>query len=77
MVNSVLEEGSEEQLKMTPHHDPSEGNCRLIDGPFASFIQACLAIVCIGTLIIKRQQESPRREVFVWFLDVMKQGDTF
>jgi hypothetical protein len=48
--------------------------CHLLGGIFSSFIQACLAILCITTLMVKRQNEVPRREWFVWFLDVMKQG---
>lgn len=50
------------------------GSCHLLGGIFASFIQGCLALLCIGTLIIKRQNEHPRRDWLVWFLDVMKQG---
>lgn len=48
--------------------------CRLLGGFFSTFIQGCLAFLCIGTLIIKRQNEVPRRDWYVWFLDVMKQG---
>eukprot|EP01038_Epipyxis_sp_PR26KG_P009859 gene9859-13262_t len=48
--------------------------CQLLGGIFPVFIQACLGTVCIGTLVIKRQNEVPRREWYVWFLDVMKQG---
>ena len=48
--------------------------CTLLGGTFAAVIQASLALVCVGTLIVKRQHETPRRDWFVWFLDVMKQG---
>jgi hypothetical protein len=48
--------------------------CQLLGGIFAAFIQGCLAVLCIGTLIIKRQNEIPRRDWYVWFLDVTKQG---
>lgn len=48
--------------------------CRLIGGLFAMLVQVCLAFVCIGTLIIKRQQETPQRDWLVWFLDATKQG---
>lgn len=57
---------------MTPPPPPAK--CHLIGGLFANLIQASLAVVCIITLIIKRQQEVPQREWKVWFLDVMKQG---
>ncbi len=52
----------------------SEDQCILLGGVFSAFIQACLAVICVGTLIIKRQNEVPKRDWFVWFLDVMKQG---
>lgn len=50
------------------------GSCKLLGGYFASFIQGCLAVLCIGTLVIKRQYEQPRRPWIVWFFDIMKQG---
>ncbi len=56
------------------HKVMTDKHCTIIAGPFATFIQACLALVCISILIIKRQQENPRREWFIWMLDVMKQG---
>jgi len=37
-------------------------------------VQILLAVVCLGTLIVKRQTEMPRREIFVWALDASKQG---
>ncbi len=49
-------------------------SCKLISGPFATFIQLCLASVCILILVIKRHQETPQRDWSVWFFDVMKQG---
>lgn len=52
----------------------TSGSCHLLGGIFSSFVQGCLAVLCIGTLMIKRQQESPRRDWFVWSLDVGKQG---
>jgi hypothetical protein len=54
--------------------DEEEESCKLISGPFATFIQLCLAFICILTLIIKRYQETPQREWSVWFFDVTKQG---
>ncbi|RYG66745.1 hypothetical protein EON64_09055, partial [archaeon] len=48
--------------------------CLLMGGFFAFFIQGCLALGCILTLVIKRQYENPKRDWYVWFLDVMKQG---
>jgi hypothetical protein len=52
----------------------AEEKCRLLAGTFAFFVQAFLALVCVGTLVVKRQQEVPRRDWLVWFFDAMKQG---
>lgn len=54
--------------------DEMAPRCHLLGGSFASAIQACLAVVCVGTLIVKRHYEHPRRDWMVWFLDVLKQG---
>lgn len=48
--------------------------CRLLGGVFSLVVQALLGITCIFALVIKRQNEIPRRDWYVWFLDVMKQG---
>lgn len=48
--------------------------CELLGGTFAILIQFLLAFISVGTLIIKRQYEHPRRDWMVWFLDVLKQG---
>jgi hypothetical protein len=53
---------------------PAPVRCRLLGGLFASCIQASLALLCIAMLVVKRQYEHPRRDWYVWFLDVMKQG---
>jgi hypothetical protein len=60
-------------MNMNSFKDHSK-HCHLLGGMFSSMIQAFLALLCIGTLIIKREQEYPRREWLVWFLDVAKQG---
>jgi hypothetical protein len=52
----------------------SASACHLVNGVFALGVQALLAFLCITTLIIKRYQETPRREWIVWFMDASKQG---
>ena len=51
-----------------------KSTCRLLGGWFAVFIQISLGFLCVGTLVVKRQTENPRREWLVWFMDAMKQG---
>jgi hypothetical protein len=48
--------------------------CQLLGGWFALSVQISLATLCIGTLVIKRQNEVPRRDWTVWAMDVMKQS---
>ncbi|KAJ1398068.1 vacuolar membrane protein-domain-containing protein [Ochromonadaceae sp. CCMP2298] len=48
--------------------------CRLLGGAFASIVQGILGFICISALVIKRENEVPRRDWYVWFLDVNKQG---
>lgn len=50
------------------------GTCRLLGGSFASFVQVCLATLCITTLAFKRYGEVPQRPWVVWALDVGKQS---
>ena len=52
----------------------ADGECRLLGGAFASFIQICLASLCITTLAFKRYGEIPQRPWIVWALDVGKQS---
>ena len=52
----------------------SAGECRLLGGAFASFVQVCLATLCITTLAFKRYGEVPQRPWVVWALDVGKQS---
>lgn len=48
--------------------------CQLLGGIFATLVQASLGVLCVSALIIKRHNEVPQRDWYVWFLDVMKQG---
>lgn len=48
--------------------------CHLVSGFFALGVQALLAFLCVATLVIKRYQETPRRDWIIWFLDTSKQG---
>ncbi|MCQ2817369.1 MAG: STIMATE family protein [archaeon] len=49
------------------------GKCELF-GPFGFFIQFSLGCLSFGTLIVKRQIETPKRSLRIWLLDVSKQG---
>lgn len=51
-----------------------EQSCQLLGGAFANFMQVSLGAICILILIYKRQSEVPRRDWFIWFLDVTKQA---
>lgn len=48
--------------------------CHLIQGGFALFIQFILGSLCIGTLVVKRWTEVPRRPWDIWSFDALKQG---
>jgi hypothetical protein len=52
----------------------SSGKCLLLGGLFSTLVQVSLGVICILALVIKRNNEIPRRDWDVWFLDVMKQG---
>ena len=56
------------------HIEQLASECRLLGGAFASFIQVCLATLCITTLAFKRFGEVPQRPWVVWALDVGKQS---
>ena len=64
-MGSYLDE-PEKELK-------DEGKCELL-GMFGFFIQFVLGIVCFSVLVVKRQLESPKRSIIIWFLDISKQG---
>ncbi|GAA6003575.1 hypothetical protein JCM10207_000395 [Rhodosporidiobolus poonsookiae] len=46
--------------------------CRLL-GPFALIIQAVMGAVVLGSLVVKRMREKPRRKWKIWLGDVGKQ----
>eukprot|EP00611_Tribonema_gayanum_P000242 TRINITY_DN10171_c0_g2_i2.p1 TRINITY_DN10171_c0_g2~~TRINITY_DN10171_c0_g2_i2.p1 ORF type:complete len:185 (-),score=17.10 TRINITY_DN10171_c0_g2_i2:1107-1661(-) len=48
--------------------------CRLIGGTYANVLQFVLGIAALTGLLVKRQQEKPRRPIKVWIYDVSKQG---
>jgi hypothetical protein len=48
--------------------------CKLLGGMFSTLVQASLGAICVSALVIKRHNEVPQRDWYVWFLDVMKQG---
>ena len=67
-------------IHIYPHTSTSTmdgGKCELLGGTFSTLVQASLGLICIGSLIIKRHNEVPQRDWYVWFLDVMKQGIMF
>ncbi|ORX94432.1 hypothetical protein K493DRAFT_162016, partial [Basidiobolus meristosporus CBS 931.73] len=47
--------------------------CSLTDD-FAIIVQGFLASTAFMTLLIKRQKETPRRPLLIWFFDTSKQG---
>ncbi|KAI9090518.1 vacuolar membrane protein-domain-containing protein [Phlyctochytrium arcticum] len=50
-----------------------ESQCKLIDG-FAIAVQVLMASVALGSLIVKRQREHPRRPFIIWAMDTSKQA---
>ncbi|KAG0148805.1 hypothetical protein CROQUDRAFT_654377 [Cronartium quercuum f. sp. fusiforme G11] len=46
--------------------------CSLL-GPFALAIQGLMAIIVLGSLLVKRQREKPKRKFRIWTADVSKQ----
>lgn len=52
--------------------DQADRNCRLL-GPFALFVQAVMGVVVVGSLVLKRQREKPKRPWKIWTLDISKQ----
>ncbi|KAK0550815.1 hypothetical protein OC846_002351 [Tilletia horrida] len=49
-----------------------ENNCKLL-GPFALFVQALMGLLVVGSLVLKRQRERPKRPWKIWSLDISKQ----
>jgi hypothetical protein len=50
--------------------------CKVYDkeDSFTSWVQIGLALLALGSLYIKRQQERPQRKLMTWFLDISKQA---
>ncbi|PWN35390.1 uncharacterized protein FA14DRAFT_115574, partial [Meira miltonrushii] len=42
-------------------------------GPFAIFVQLIMGVLVVGTLVLKRQREKPKRPWKIWMLDISKQ----
>jgi hypothetical protein len=53
--------------------DVIEGECKLLQGPFALVAQAVLAVLAFSTLLYKRSRENPKIELNIWCLNVSKQ----
>lgn len=51
------------------------GECKLLSGTFAQFLQICIGIFALSSLLYKRHvvEEEPRRAFEVWLMDVSKQ----
>lgn len=49
-----------------------DDDCKLL-GPFALAVQAIMGVLVIGSLVYKRQRETPKRKWKIWALDVSKQ----
>jgi STIMATE family len=52
--------------------EQADRNCRLL-GPFAIFVQLIMGVLVVGTLVLKRQREKPKRPWKIWMLDISKQ----
>lgn len=52
----------------------SSDQCKLIAGWFAILLQVGIIVIAIGTLVLKRQFEKPRRSLVVWSFDASKQA---
>ncbi|EQC25459.1 hypothetical protein SDRG_16678 [Saprolegnia diclina VS20] len=50
------------------------GSCKLLSGPFETFIQVALGFIAMSVLVVKRLRESPRRPLGVWLFDAGKQA---
>ena len=50
--------------------------CTLLDGVFGMEIQFLLISLCLGSLLLKRHHEIPRRNFKVFLLDVLKQSSS-
>ncbi|OUM58705.1 hypothetical protein PIROE2DRAFT_24826, partial [Piromyces sp. E2] len=46
--------------------------CRLLDN-WALVVQACMGMIAVSILIVKRHREHPKRPFKIWALDAMKQ----
>jgi len=64
--------GHSSALMQQPTGD--EGECRVLSGTFALLVQGFLGAWVLATLFYKRQQEKPRRDWKIWFMDSSKQG---
>lgn len=47
-------------------------SCALL-GPTGLLVQAIMAVIVVGSLVVKRSRENPRRPWPVWLADVGKQ----
>lgn len=63
VANAQAELGNDGEIGL-PDHLPDR-NCRLL-GPFALFVQAVMGVVVVGSLVLKRQGEKPKRPWKIW-----------
>lgn len=60
-------------LRKAPSGEDNVGQCELI-GTFSLITQACLGLLCLSSLLVKRFYELPMRRSWpVWVFDVLKQ----
>ena len=52
----------------------SAATCHIVKGAYADCVQLALGVLAIGSLVVKRYVEKPRRSWKVWALDVSKQA---
>lgn len=69
---SEYERGEWNIDKLAWHAEIDPATCALL-GPFALLVQATMGLLVIGSLLLKRAREKPKRRWSVWSADVSKQ----
>ncbi|ORX45563.1 hypothetical protein BCR36DRAFT_414427 [Piromyces finnis] len=63
---------STENVEDLHKNEIDNGDCKLLDS-WALIVQACMGMIAVSILIVKRQKENPKRPFKTWALDTMKQ----
>lgn len=61
-------------LHPSPPHitPPKVGKCQLL-GPLSLMIQSLMGVLILMVLLLKRNYETPRRRLIIWWYDIIKQ----